>query len=159
MLKELAMLCPGSIIKNASGESLPGSAPRSDVSGYIPPESVTRNISGECFTVKMKCACHTKWCDKWNCGVLIILIRMISTPQFHLSHHLVWHAHFIFTVLPGSVPRLNISGPGYVPPGSVIKTVSGKHLPGSAPRPDVSGYVPSGSVIRNVRVGPPGLLG
>ena len=31
--------------------------------------------------------------------LIIRKYSMVSTPQCHLSHHLVWYAHFIFTVM------------------------------------------------------------
>ena len=43
-------------------------------------------------------AYHTKWCDKWNCEVLIPNYGVISTHTMSLSHHLVWYAwtlHFL----------------------------------------------------------------
>ena len=44
LLKELATLYQGLVTKNVSGEHLPRLAPRPDVSGYVPPGLVTRNV-------------------------------------------------------------------------------------------------------------------
>ena len=44
LLKELATLYPGLGTRNVSGECLPGSVPRLEVSGYVPLRLVTRNV-------------------------------------------------------------------------------------------------------------------
>ena len=50
------------------------------------PSSDPKIIRTGVYTVKMKCAYLTKWCDKWNRGVLIILL---IAPHGSI-YHTIW---------------------------------------------------------------------
>ena len=72
----------------------------------------------------MKCAYHTKWCDKLHRGGSNHLInKVVIILHCRLSHHLVWYAHFLFYSVQSTFTHCKTPSMSFITPFSVVCTL------------------------------------